>query len=313
MDQEGPESTDKPQGKTFTPAEWFEKGRALDDESEAEVEYYEKAIALDPEFAPAYFRLGAIQYRRANHELADQQFAKFLKYASEADKEAYNIYVYYSPADVERLSEDKEEKQIPTEEVRKETPSKTEEVKKETSSETEGAEEETDLESEEEEEETPWETEGDQKEASSEDEEETGEEESEEVMTIVRFFPVDGHVVVPALFNGHVEARVLVDTGSGITVLSRELAEQIQLEEEPGNGITLKTMAMDIQAGLATLNSIQVGDLIQNNLHVAITDVPSGEEQKFDAILGMDFLNKYEIHIDNQNNRIELRSVREEK
>ena len=78
------------------------------------------------------------------------------------------------------------------------------------------------------------------------------------------------------------------------------------MEEEPGHGIKLKTMAMDIQAQVATLDSIQVGDLIEKDLRVAITDLPRGEERKFDAILGMDFLNKYKIHIDNEIRRIVL-------
>ena len=91
-------------GGTLTATEWFEKGRALDDESESEVEFYEKALELNPEFAPAYYRLGAIHFRHAKHELADQEFAKFIEHASEADRQAYDIYVYYSPSDMERLS-----------------------------------------------------------------------------------------------------------------------------------------------------------------------------------------------------------------
>ena len=291
-DKQKAESPHKQEGETYTSAELFEKGRALDDESEAETEYYERAIKLDPKFAPAYYRLGAIYYRSANYEMADQQFAKFLKYASEADREAYSIYVYYSPSDVERLSEDKVAGEASSEEAEKETPSEAEEAEKETPSETEEGEEE-----------TPSEGEKETEEPASE---ETGQETSEEVMTIVKFLPVDGHVVIPVVLNGFLEARVLVDTGAGITVLSRELAQELQLEEEPGHGITLKTMALDIQAQLATLDSIQIGDLIEKDFRVAISDLPSGEERKFDAILGMDFLNKYKIHIDNENRRIVL-------
>ena len=65
-------------------------------------------------------------------------------------------------------------------------------------------------------------------------------------------------------------------------------------------------MATDIQAQLATLSSIQVGNLTQNHLRVAIIELPFGEERKFDGILGMDFMNDYKIHIDNENNRILL-------
>ena len=95
---------EKGEGGQLTARDWFEKGKALDDESESEVECYEKALELDPKFAPAYYRLGAIHFRRARYELADQEFAKFIEYASEAERQTYDIYVYYSPSDMERLS-----------------------------------------------------------------------------------------------------------------------------------------------------------------------------------------------------------------
>ncbi len=99
---------------------------------------------------------------------------------------------------------------------------------------------------------------------------------------------------------------MLVDTGSGITILSRELARELKLPEEPGSPITLKTLAMDIEAQLARLDSIQVGDLSKNNFPVAITDLPLVENTKFDGILGMDFMNNFKIHIDNEKHTIML-------
>jgi len=295
LDQQKAQSRHDGQGETQTAGQWFKKGRALDDESEDEIQCYQKAIELDPEFAPAYYCLGAIYFRQANYELAYQEFAKFLKYASEADRRAYDIYLYCSPSDVERLSEEKlsEEKvkeQTPAEEAKKEKPSEVEKEQEETTGEERG------LEKSEEVEREPEEAPG----------EETGQETSEEVMTVVRFVSIDGHIVVPVVLNGFLEARMLVDTGAGITVLSRELAQKLQLEGQPGNSITLKTMAIDIQAQSATLDSIKVGDLIQGYLPVAITDLPIGESRRFDGILGMDFMNNYRIHIDNENSRILL-------
>ena len=280
-------------GETYTAKEWFEKGRALDDESEDEVQCYKKAIELDPEFAPAYYFLGAIFCRQANYELADHEFAKFLKYASDADKQAYDIYVYYSPSDVARLSEEKVNEQAPAEGDEKEIASEGESEK------VEASDEETTKQNDEES------SEPTEKETTESTTEETEQETGEEVMTIVRYFSVDGHILVPVVFNGFLEARVLVDTGAGITVLSKELAEKLELEES-GKSITLKTMATDIQAQLATLSSIQVGNLTQNYLRVAIIELPFGDESKFDGILGMDFMNNYKIHIDNENDRILL-------
>ena len=266
--QEGQSGNDV-EGETIPASQWFEKGEALDDDSDAEIEFYEKAIQQDPTFAPAHYRLGAIYYRRANYELADEEFANFLKYASNADRVAFDIYEYYSVADVERLSEKLEEQAA------------AEQKKESTASEAE-------------------------KEAEPRSTEETGEEASEQIMTIVRFSPVNGHITVPVVLNHSLTARVLVDTGAGITIISRELARELGLEETAGSAITLKTMAMDIQAQKARLDAIQVGELTRNNFPVAITDLPLGEGRQFAGILGMDFLNNYKIHIDNDTQRMRL-------
>ena len=277
-DQQKAELRRDRQSATYTAREWFEKGRGMDDESEAEIECYQKAVEIDPTFAPAHYCLGAIYFRQANYEAAYQEFAEFLKYASEVDRQAYDIYVYCSPSDVERLSEEKLKGEAPAEEVKEEVPA---EGKTEVPAEGET-------------------------EPSGEASDETGDEVSEKVMTVVSFLPVDGQIMVPVVLNAFLEAMVLVDTGAEITVFSRELAQKLELEEVPGHSITLKTMSTDIQAQLATLDSIQLGNLIQNNLRVAITDLLRGEERRFDGILGMDFMNKYKIQIDNENKRILL-------
>jgi len=283
-------------GETYTAREWFEKGKALDDESEFEIERYKSALEIDPEFAPAYYRLGAIYYRRANYELADQEFAKFLKYASEADKHTYDIYVYYSPSDVERIT---------AADVIGEAPA--EEAEKATSGEAKGAEEETPTVVEETEKEIHVEVEKETEEPMSE---EAAEETDEEVMTIVRFSAINRQMMVPVVLNGGVEAKVLVDTGSGITVLSGELARRLGIEGQRGRAITLKTMAMNVRAQLAMLDSIQVGDLIQHNVRVAIAELSFEEKRQFDGILGMDFMSDYEIHIDNINSIIVFSPVK---
>lgn len=86
--------------------EWFERGKALDDDSDAEIKDYLMAIAVNPNFAPAYYRLGAIYLRRADYELADQSFRNFLKHASKEEKQLYDIHVFYSPDEVRSLLEE---------------------------------------------------------------------------------------------------------------------------------------------------------------------------------------------------------------
>jgi tetratricopeptide (TPR) repeat protein len=232
------ESPDTDQGETYTAAEWFEKGRALDDESESEVEFYRKALEVDPEFAPAYYRLGAIHYRQANYELADQEFAKFLEYASEADRQAYDIYVYYSPSDMERLSAaeavaresgEEGEKERPVEaigaeqesvaaakETEKETSAAVEEGEKEPPVEAEAEAKETPAEAEEIEREEPVEAEAEAKEQPAEAEaiEKEAPEEAEEMEWEIPAETQETLKEIPAEVEGETEAFISEEAGT---------------------------------------------------------------------------------------------------
>lgn len=255
------------EGKTLTAKEWFQKGRALDDDSPAEIECYEKAIELDPEFAPAHYCLGAIYCRQANYEQADEEFASFLKYASETDRQIYDIYVYYSLSDVERLCEKNSTKELPAEEAQGKTPIGETEKEVET---------------------------------------EEAEKEGQGLMSVVMFSTVESNIVVPVVLNGTTKANALVDTGAELTVLSSKLAEALGLQPEADNLVTLRTVAGNMKAQLTRLDSIQIGNFNRSDFRVAIAALPGAERKRFDAILGMDFLSNYEIHIDNENNRLVL-------
>jgi predicted aspartyl protease len=269
---------DENEEKQITARQWFEKGKRLDDDSEDEVECYLKAIELEPGFAPAAFRLAAIYFRQAKYDMADREFANFLRNATDEDQRNYNIYEYYSLADVDRLSEN-----IALQEAEKNE-------QKDTGQES-TSEEEEEL-------------------AAEPGSEDAGQKTDEEVLTVVGFSQENGQIIVPVVLDNIVQAKVLVDTGAGITVLSMALADELGLQVETGRGVTLKTMATDVQAQLAKLDSIQVGDLKRFDFPVAIADLPVGGQSTFQGILGMDFMNHYTIHIDNEKSTISLKPRR---
>jgi len=258
----------EPGEKTLTAREWFEKGLSLDDDSDAEIESYRKALELDSKFAPAYYRLGAIYFRQAEYDLAAENFTKFTLYASDPEKQTYNVELYFSPEDLEILRQAMEEPAPKEEEP-------------EVAAEPEGAE-------------------------SVETAEEVSPETSEEVESIIRFSSTNGHMVVPVLFNGSRNADLLFDTGAGITVLSRALAQSLGLAPEAGKSIKLKTVAAEVQAQIAILDSITVGDFSRADFSVAVVDLNFDDKKRFEGILGMDFLSNYTIRIDNQTSRIFL-------
>ncbi|MEJ2236419.1 MAG: aspartyl protease family protein, partial [Syntrophobacterales bacterium] len=245
---------------TLTSKAWFEKGLRLDDDSDSEIAFYQKAIELDPKFAPAYYRLGAIYFRQAEYDLAAENFSSFLLYASETDRQTYNIELYFSPEDLEALRETTEEP-IP-EEVEQEVAAEPAEVE--------------------------------------------STEASEQVESIVRFSTSNGHMVVPVLLNESRNTSLLFDTGASITVLSTKLAQSLGLRAAAGKTIRLKTVAADVKAKVATLDSITVGGVSRSDFPVAVVDLDLDKSGRFDGILGMDFLGNYAIRIDNQANRIFL-------
>ena len=253
---------------TLTSKQWFDRGLSLDDDSDSEIAYYEKAIELDPKFAPAYYRLGAIYFRQAEYDLAAENFATFLLYASETDKQTYNVELYFSPEDLEAIREATAEPG--PEEVEQEVPAEPTQV--------EGA----------------------------ETAEGVSTETSEQVESIVRFSTSNGHMVVPVLLNESRNTTLLFDTGASITVLSTDLARSLGLRAAAGKTVRLKTVAAEVKARVATLDSITVGGLSRSDFPVAVVDLDLDKSGRFDGILGMDFLGNYTIRIDNQTNRIFL-------
>ena len=262
----GPQS-DLQEGN-LTAREYFEKGASLDDDSDREIEFYQKAIEVDPNFAPAYYRLGAIYFRKADYDLSAEHFVKFLQYGSEADLQTYNVELYFSPEDLEIFREATEE------------PAPTPEGQEVVVEPGEGE---------------PVET-----------GEEVVTESSEGVESIIRFSATSGHMLVPVVLNGSNNSSMLFDTGAGITVLSRELAQNLRLRMEPGKSIKLRTVAANVQAGVATLDSITVGEFTKTDFPVAVVDLGRENNKRFDGILGMDFLSTYIIRIDNQTSSIFL-------
>ena len=257
----------EPAEAQLTARQWFEKGRALDDDSEAEMQFYQRAIEVDPKFAPAYYQRGAIFYRQANYDLAEQEFVSFLQYATEEDRAEYNIYLYYSGAEIERLLAEGRQAQ---EEESKEKSAEVEEEQGE-----EGGPESTAV-------------------------------AEEAVQTIVRFSAANGHMVVPVVLNDFVEASLLLDTGAGITIVSMDLARHLGFQLRSADYVRLKTIAADVKAPLRRLNSIRVGELSRKDVPVAVADLSLVGEGKFDGILGMDFLSHYALHIDSERSTITL-------
>jgi predicted aspartyl protease len=268
--------TEKEKDDVLSALQWFERGTALNDDSTAEIACYQKAIELDPAFAPAYYRLGAIYFRNAEYDLADQAFARFLKFATDEQKGIYDIYVFYSPTEVEGLGGEESQ------------PDSAIASKKQPSGQDKSA--------------SPGQGENSESKA----------EHPKEMQAAIPFETLGDHIIVMVRLNRDITARMLLDTGAGITVLSTSLAEKVNLTTDGTGTILLKTLTRKVRAPLARIPQLQVGSHTKEDFPVAVCDMRPIRDS-FEGILGMDFLQGFTITVDAEAKKISLSTAGSQK
>ncbi len=94
-----------------------------------------------------------------------------------------------------------------------------------------------------------------------------------------------------------VQARLLLDTGAGITTISPRLASRLGIRPEH----TTRTVGRVADGSFISANNIivdylQVGPKTKQSVEVAVLQM-NGPEMGFDGLLGMNFLGDFRYHI----------------
>ena len=114
-------------------------------------------------------------------------------------------------------------------------------------------------------------------------------------------------LVVQARLNGTRDAKLIVDTGANITVLSRQVARDAGIWPTSYSGsVTLNTAGGPVQADLARLDALAVGSEEVSQVSVAIHDLPEALTG-VDGLLGLSFLDKFLVTMDTQKGELQLR------
>jgi predicted aspartyl protease len=119
-------------------------------------------------------------------------------------------------------------------------------------------------------------------------------------------------IFIDGKLNGK-EARFLIDTGAGTSLLHAPFATSVGLEVGP---LTEKIYGVsgEAPAGWTPVPSIQLGEAVFKDRRILATDLlkdrPAGAKSREDAILGADFMNKLDAVISYQDRRIFLRPDR---
>jgi hypothetical protein len=102
--------------------------------------------------------------------------------------------------------------------------------------------------------------------------------------------------IVSVTLNRSINANLMLDTGATNTIVSRRLAALLSLR--PMANATVHTVGGVIGVAIARLQSLRVGEAEVTDLPVVIHDF--SPDPRFEGLLGMDFLGRYQIGLDVQ-------------
>ena len=111
-------------------------------------------------------------------------------------------------------------------------------------------------------------------------------------------------VSLPVTINDRNTFFFLLDTGSSSTIVSSAAADRLGIPK--GRNMTMLTAGGHLAVGLRTLESLQVGDARLSDVEVGVADVPLMQTLHVDGILGSDYLRRFKVTIDYDNEVVDI-------
>jgi clan AA aspartic protease (TIGR02281 family) len=112
------------------------------------------------------------------------------------------------------------------------------------------------------------------------------------------------HFLVDARLGETQQARLLIDTGASLTILTPEVLKRGGVTARPTGRTGLFTTANgQVSAPIFRLDSLSVGDWQVNNLEVGMLEL---QDAQFDGLLGMNFLGHFQFFIDQSRGLLRL-------
>jgi aspartyl protease family protein len=117
-------------------------------------------------------------------------------------------------------------------------------------------------------------------------------------------------LVVQARLNDQREAKLIVDTGAEITVLSRAVAMDIGLLPSAVIAtVTLNTAGGSVRADVFRVGTVSLGTAEARNVTAAVHDLPDAPAG-VDGLLGLTFLDQFLVTVDAQKGELHLKPRR---
>ena len=117
----------------------------------------------------------------------------------------------------------------------------------------------------------------------------------------------DSIILVDVLLNDEVKARMVLDTGASLVVISGDLARRLRQDSSNASGtIKLQTAGGEIEGQAAVIDRIELGSAVREKVRAVINRQPQ-VFKGFDGLLGSSFLDGYKVTIDYQQSKIHLK------
>lgn len=122
---------------------------------------------------------------------------------------------------------------------------------------------------------------------------------------IIHFNPRERIIRVCVKINGQIISNFFLDTGANLVILSDTFAQKLNIEKNIGRSILLQTAGGMKTATLSTADKIEVGGTTAQRVDIAIVSA-SDLGENIDGLLGMSFLSRFDMSIDNTNGTVIL-------
>lgn len=117
-----------------------------------------------------------------------------------------------------------------------------------------------------------------------------------------------GIIVVDALINRSVPARLVVDTGASVITITEELARRLSHSPlSSPEAVTIEGIGGATQGRSILIPRLDVGNVGRDHVPAVVMSAGSGFRGPFDGLLGMNFLGEFELAVDYENNWIVLK------
>lgn len=119
-------------------------------------------------------------------------------------------------------------------------------------------------------------------------------------------------IVVETLLNGKIKANLVLDTGASLVVISRKIGEElgIDLSDTKTNVMELRLAdGRRASAKAVVLESVKIQDVEVKKVMAVVLLEQIADPSARDGLLGMSFLNKFNLKMDLKNMKMSLEKI----